>query len=285
LGERENMDNAQRLLDAIVRGASKPSDKPSAGEADFLDQIFKGFGQGRTRHSAADLGRSVFGDAAGGLRDLLRRASDGGRQETPGETDKLTEFADRVKDALGSHPAFTDRALLALTGILLTTRRGRGLVGTLAGLGGLALISGLAWRAYRGQQGAAAPPGLHPANATAADAELFVRTMIAATSADGHVDETERSRVRRAFEQAGIAGRDTEWLERELANPASAAELAALAHSPEKAAQVYAAARLAIEPDAAEEREFLRSLANALKLDPGIKTEIDEGAVSLKSDG
>ncbi|MGZ8299339.1 MAG: DUF533 domain-containing protein, partial [Rhodoplanes sp.] len=47
-------------------------------------------------------------------------------------------------------------------------------------------------------------------------------------------------------------------------------------------AQVYAAARLAIEPDTPQEREFLHSLAEALKLDPALKREIDEGASGVK---
>ena len=46
---------------------------------------------------------------------------------------------------------------------------------------------------------------------------------------------------------------------------------------------MYAAARLAIEPDTVQEREFLMRLAEALKLDERIKREVDEGAMGLKA--
>ena len=41
-------------------------------------------------------------------------------------------------------------------------------------------------------------------------------------------------------------------------------ELAAGVSTPEQAARVYAAARLAIEPDTLQERQFLKMLAEAL---------------------
>lgn len=62
-------------------------------------------------------------------------------------------------------------------------------------------------------------------------------------------------------------------------------ELAAAATTPERAAQVYSTARLAIEPDTAEERDFLKRLADALKLAPALRTEIDGGASGLKTSG
>jgi len=71
-----------------------------------------------------------------------------------------------------------------------------------------------------------------------------------------------------------------EWLERELASPADVDELSANVSTPEKAAQVYAAARIAIDPDTMQEREFLRQLAEALDLDQAMKAQIDETAGS-----
>ena len=67
-----------------------------------------------------------------------------------------------------------------------------------------------------------------------------------------------------------------------MTSPADVEELAALVNDPEKAAQVYAAARIAIDPDTIQEREFLHQLAEALDLDPSARAQIDEtvGALS-----
>jgi uncharacterized membrane protein YebE (DUF533 family) len=59
-------------------------------------------------------------------------------------------------------------------------------------------------------------------------------------------------------------------------------ELADGVSTPEFGAQVYAAARVAIEPDTLQEREFLRGLARALDLDATLVGHIDEAATSLK---
>jgi uncharacterized membrane protein YebE (DUF533 family) len=97
------------------------------------------------------------------------------------------------------------------------------------------------------------------------------------------MDDVERQRVTRNLRDAGLDMEDAGWLERELANPATVEELAAMAASPEKAAQIYSAARLVIEPDTEQEREFLRKLADALQLPPELRGEIDGGARSLKA--
>ena len=67
-----------------------------------------------------------------------------------------------------------------------------------------------------------------------------------------------------------------------MASPADVEELAAGVNDPDKAAQVYAAARIAIDPDTIQEREFLRiQLADALDLDPAVRAQIDEAAGAL----
>ena len=116
----------------------------------------------------------------------------------------------------------------------------------------------------------------HPVSQTEDDALLYLRAMVAAASADGHIDEAERARILKGLTEAGIDPEATRWLERELASPADVEELSANVNTPEKAAQVYAAARIAIDPDTMQEREFLRQLAEALDLDQAMKAQIDD---------
>lgn len=117
------------------------------------------------------------------------------------------------------------------------------------------------------------------------EALILVRTMVAAAVADGHLDEGERARIIAGLSQAGIDAESTRWLERELADPASIDDLADSVSTPEFGAQVYAAARVVIEPDTMQEREFLRRLSTALDLDATLVGHIDEAATSLKVSG
>lgn len=94
----------------------------------------------------------------------------------------------------------------------------------------------------------------------------MLRAMVAATLADGLIDAAERERLYSALAAAkiGVAGRA--WLDKELTDPADLDELAAGVSGPEQAARIYAAARLAIDPDTLQERQFLKMLAEALDL-------------------
>jgi uncharacterized membrane protein YebE (DUF533 family) len=124
--------------------------------------------------------------------------------------------------------------------------------------------------------------GFHPVSQTEDDALLYLRAMVAAASSDGHIDEAERSRIVKGLTEAGIDAEATRWLEREMASPADVEELSANVNTPEKAAQVYAAARIAVDPDTMQEREFLRQLAQSLDLDQATKAQIDETAGAVR---
>ncbi|MDP4026524.1 DUF533 domain-containing protein [Methylobacterium sp. NEAU 140] len=148
---------------------------------------------------------------------------------------------------------------------LVRARRGGLAAG--AALGGLALIGGLAYRALRGTE----PPergGPDFAAVNEDEARLMLRAMVAATVADGVVDAAERARLDAAVTEAGLDRDGRAWLERELASPAEIDEIADAVDDPDAAARIYAAARLAIDIDTLQERQFLRMLAEALDVPP-----------------
>lgn len=277
--------DARKLLDSLIGASSAPHDGKEV-RPNSLQEMFGIFG-GANGDLGGLLGR-VFKDAVGGLRDL---GQDTNVLRTPthkqgGPTDAnppadLDFVIEKARDLLGGR--LPTSALIGLAGLLLGTRGGRAMTMQLAKLGGLALISGLVYRAYNNAHGEQAAGKLDTSQTTDADALLFIRAMIAAMASDGHIDSGERARIVDGLRQAGISGEETGWLDREIAKPATVDELAAEATtSTPKAAQVYAAARLAIEPDTAQERDFLTRLAEALKVDAKIKSEIDEGASGLK---
>ncbi|MCG7394452.1 tellurite resistance TerB family protein [Microvirga sp. ACRRW] len=220
------------------------------------------------------------------------------------------QLLQKAKDLAVQHPGVTQAALVGLAGLLFKGRKKGKLTSNLVKLGGLAVIGGLAYRAYQKQQGGAvvsqnagqgageagsADHGpmaqavlslpetsrFHPVSQTEDDALLFLRTMVAAAASDGRIDEAERARIVKGLTEAGIDPQASGWLEREMASPADVEELAANVNDPEMAAQVYAAARIAIDPDTIQEREFLRQLAEALDLDQATRAQIDETAGGL----
>jgi uncharacterized membrane protein YebE (DUF533 family) len=208
---------------------------------------------------------------------------------------------------MNRNPGLAEAALMSVAGVLLGTRGGRGIARGAAALGGLAVVGGLAYRALRNHRagtppidaagaGPAAPTAAAPATASLPgpaafdpaevsedDALLFARAMVAAAAADGRMDEAERARIAAALTQAGIGADVSAWLDRELASPASVEELSDPVETPEKAAQVYAAARVAVDPDTMQEREFLRQLAESLDLAPELRAHIDEAAAGVRA--
>jgi uncharacterized membrane protein YebE (DUF533 family) len=160
---------------------------------------------------------------------------------------------------------------------LVRDRQG-GTIAATAALGGLALIVGLALKALPGRAPASdAPPASQDASPTGAtrtpfdhsevdedEARTMLRAMVAAAMADGLMDAAERERLYGALAAAQIGAAGRAWLDKELADPADVDQLAAGVSTAEQAARIYAAARLAIEPDTLQERQFLKMLAEAL---------------------
>ncbi|WP_414472076.1 tellurite resistance TerB family protein [Microvirga sp. M2] len=221
------------------------------------------------------------------------------------------QLLQKAKDLAVQHPGLAQAALVGLAGLMFGGRKKGKLTGNLVKLGGLAVIGGLAYRAYQKQQGGGSIPSqalgkrpgegalpadhevaqvalalpeasrFHPVSQTEDDALLFLRTMVAAAASDGRIDDAERARIVKGLVEAGIDPQSSHWLENEMASPADVEELAANVNDPEKAAQVYAAARIAIDPDTIQEREFLHQLALALDLDPKTRAQIDETVSAL----
>jgi uncharacterized membrane protein YebE (DUF533 family) len=273
----------------------------------ILGGVFDKVKQATGAAGSSDLGqraKDVFGQATSGVRDAARDVNDktgvgGGiediiKQMSGGQG--AGDLLARAKELMANNPAAAGALAGALGTLVLGTRSGRGVAMDAAKLGGLVLVGGLAYKAWNnykaGQTTTASSHGV-PAPAPAGSgfdgaqsndhAVLYLRAMIAAAASDGQVTNAERQRIFGSLGQLGLDPGAHDFLEREFSLPASVAELAASASSPEVAAQVYSAARVAIEPQAPAERKFLTDLAAALRLDPNLVAHIDAAATSLKA--
>ncbi|MBD8877708.1 tellurite resistance TerB family protein [Roseibium polysiphoniae] len=188
-------------------------------------------------------------------------------------------------------------ALGGLAGMMLGTKTGRKIGGSAVKYGGLALVAGLAYKAYQGyqanQQGAPRPQypdagsvpldaprgtAFDPAGAQGGEnafAISLLTAMISAAKADGHIDADEQNRIFAKIDEAGLDSEAKAFLMDELRAPLDLDKVVASADTPEHAAEIYAASRLAIDPDHGAEKAYLQMLAARLDLDPALVDEIE----------
>jgi uncharacterized membrane protein YebE (DUF533 family) len=172
-----------------------------------------------------------------------------------------------------------------VAGGLLTSKAGRKLGKQALKLGGVAAVGGLAYLAWsrwrEGREGAAAPAeqtwlpaaraaGFLPPPERPAEAEslgvALLRAMIAAARADGRLEDRERRAILERVASLDLDEAERALVWAQIEEPVDLEAVAAAATSPERAAELYAAALLAIEVDTAAERGWLGMLAARLGL-------------------
>ena len=262
-----------QLKDKLGQAGGAVGGGQSGGSiADILGQVLAQATQG-AKEGAGKIGQAT------GASDALGRATGGLSSE---------ELLEKLKGLVRDNPLAATGAAGGLGGLVLGTQTGRAMAGSAARIGALALIGGLAYKAFQNYQAGkplvtgataatAAPTGsgFEPAAVTNETAALYIRTMIAAAAADGRIDNAEQAKILGGLKQAGVDAEAEEFLANELNNPATVEDLANAAGSPEEAIQIYTAARMAIEPDSQGEQRFLASLAGALGIDAKLAAHID----------
>lgn len=298
------------LLRNLAPGASPrsdagvPSSQPDTGGGigDILGQLQKQLGGGQGAGSGGggimDILTQVLGQATQGTREGAGRISDAtgagaAARDVLGRSTGQTpeDMIAKLKELIANNQLGAGAALGGLGGLILGTQTGRGLAVGAAKVGALALIGGLAYKAYQNYQAGkplitgphaaeAAPQGTgyEPQALTNQSATLYIRAMIAAANADGRIDSSERERIFGALKQGGLEAEAEAFIQHELGQPASIDELAEGISSQEEAVQVYTAARIAIDPDTSGESAFLAALASRLGIDRQLASMIDHEA-------
>ena len=195
------------------------------------------------------------------------------------------DFVDRLDGTKGSK-AFAGGAVAGgLLGLLLGGGRRRG--GGLLGYGGAAALGALALQAYQNyqiKQGVTLPPGdfapaAMPHTSPAADGSPFelvvVKAMVGAAKADGHIDANEQRRLFAEVERLGLDADAKAYIFDLLTHDVDLYDLARSATTPEQGAELYLAARLAIDPDEPAERAYLDALAARLGLPDELRATLD----------
>lgn len=299
------MFNAKSLLDALVSAGSQAGQAGGRpGQPGGLQDMLGGLAQQVQKAGGlgglAGMAGQILGQATQGVGDAARqtgvqqKAGDALGQVTGGRSPQ--QILEQARGMFNANPAMATAVLGGLGALVFGTSAGRSIVGSAAKMGGLALIGGLAYKAYQNHQAgkplldlqqqdllpAPAGTGFEPEATSEATALIFIRAMIAAAAADGAIDEEERAAILGGLREAGFDPEANEWLANEMANPASVDDLVEAAATPEIAAQIYTAARIAINPDTAAEKDFLAGLSASLNIDTELAANIDAAASAAK---
>jgi uncharacterized membrane protein YebE (DUF533 family) len=177
---------------------------------------------------------------------------------------------------------------------VLAGKKAKKLAGSALKVGGLALVGGLAYKAWQNYQqgngqsaGSAVAGGFEPppadgvflpkendAAAGNALSMILARAMISAAKADGQIDTQESQVILNQINGLDLPAEDKAFLFEEYARPLDIEGLTRDVDSPEHAAEVYAASVLMLDQPSASERIYLDTLGRSLGLDTGLLQEI-----------
>lgn len=181
-----------------------------------------------------------------------------------------------------------------LLSLLLTSKKARNIAGGALGYGGAAALGAMALKAYQNYQAgkengstainaqqntsSATPQALPNGMATSNNSfgVMLIKSMVMASKVDGHVDAVEQQRIFSALEKSSLSAEEKGIILDALSKPINLQEITINTYTPEQAAQIYLASRIAIDPDQPAEKEFLTSLATGLRLPAELVTQLEK---------
>lgn len=105
--------------------------------------------------------------------------------------------------------------------------------------------------------------------------ESIIQAMISAARADGHIDDQELKLITQQIDTLGLERDVSTFLLNELNRPVDVSTIAALADTPETAAELYIASALVVDMDSPAERDYLDSLARAMQIDADLVPHLE----------
>ena len=193
----------------------------------------------------------------------------------------------------------------------LSSKKGRKMGKSALKVGALAVVGGVAWKAYqsysqRNSAAVAQPQATSmAAGSGSADAPasitrqrfeavvddtptnpgqmLLLRAMIAAAYADGHIDAEEKQRIFAQVEEMDLSTADKAALFDELQRPLAVDALIKLVPNTETCIEVYAASVLVIDETQAESRRYLGQLADGLRFPDELVSSLHSEVGALKT--
>ena len=178
-------------------------------------------------------------------------------------------------------------------GLLLGTKSGRKIGGNVLAYGGMAMLGTLAYKAFQNyqQQSAITSPNpirpleQLPANESESHCKAVIVALIAASKADGHIDERERQLIETEVTKFSSNPSEQQWLHQELNKPLGPVEVAKYAKNPAIGAEMYLASLLAADEQNFMEKAYLEELARQLKLPLELQNQLAQQVLHAKGLG
>lgn len=169
-------------------------------------------------------------------------------------------------------------------GLLPGNKTARKVGGKALTYGGLAALGVLAYKAYgnwqanQGSAPQAAPQTVDrlPVPQVEEHSQAILKALVAAAKSDGHIDDRERELIEGEFSKLTGDQEVQHWLQAELNKPLDPADVAGAASNPEMAVEMYIASVMMVDHENFMERAYLDELARQLKLEPGLKAELEQ---------
>ena len=211
-------------------------------------------------------------------------------------------YGARAQGAVRQNPLASGALAGGVAALLLGTKAGRKLGKNAIKYGGLAVVAGLAYKAYRDHQAGQRPP-IAPGSAgepelIAAPADTpfvpdagheneralaLLVAMIQASKADGYIDADEQARIFEKLDGVDLDAEAKAFVLEEMRKPMDVDRVVSLADTPEVAMELYAASLVAIDPDHPAEKAYLDMLAARLGLDPGLVEHLNTTVAAARA--
>ncbi|WP_117235194.1 tellurite resistance TerB family protein [Vibrio maerlii] len=168
-----------------------------------------------------------------------------------------------------------------LLGMLMGSKKSKKVAQKAVGIGGAAALGALAYKVYNDYQSNSQtePEPNHADSEFNANDEshqvLILKAMIAASKADGHVDESEMAKIEQALEDMSADYQLTQMVSQELHKPLDPTEIANLAQSPQQASEIYLASLIVADDQNFMEKAYLKELAKQLGLAQEVIEQLD----------
>jgi len=176
--------------------------------------------------------------------------------------------------------------------LLLGTGAGRRVTGSALKIGSLAAIGGIGWKAYQNWvtqketidkevEEMASSAKIIPINeldeAGANErSQILLKAMIAAAKSDGHINKKEVAAIDEQIKKLGLTGDVASLMQAEIGKPLDVKEIAALAENSATASEIYLVSAVVTDKENSMEKEYLDSLAKAMKLPEGLVEQLQK---------
>lgn len=256
-------------------------------------------------------------DAAKIMNELLGAGGGQGAHGSKGSSSK-GDLLQQGKEYLGKNSGGLASGAVAggLAGYLLGSKKGRKMAKKAAKYGGMALVAGLAYKAYNNwqtqkQAPASANPHSTPQSApqtvnTQEDipalpqnspfalpdnrqgqqdfSAMLISAMIAAAKADGQIDGAEHQAIFAKVDELGLDTEAKAFVLDQLNKPLDIDSLVASAANKEQAVELYLASLMAIDVDTAAEQAYMNMLAARLQLEPELVQQIHQAVAQAEAE-